>query len=128
MVGSQRKGVVMRAKYIKDNDRRQPEEISRLIGLVVEQATVDVDVRQGELVGQWASVAPGDWSLATPVGVRNGTLLVTVSDGAAASLLRYQIKSLLDAIQDRFGGGVCHAVRLKVVPPNRPTAHKDKGM
>ena len=106
----------MRAKYVSYGKRREPEEISKVIGSVIENATVDVDVRQGELVAEWSSFVPSDWALGTPVGVRDGTLLVTVPDGARASRLRYQEKALLSAIAERFGADVCTRVRLKVVP------------
>ncbi|MGI9584988.1 MAG: DUF721 domain-containing protein [Acidimicrobiia bacterium] len=106
----------MRAKYVNYDKRRQPEEISSVIGSVIENATVDVDVRQGELVAEWSTFVPEDWTRGTPIGVRDGTLLVTVPDGASASLLRYQERALLEAIQERFGSDVCTRIRLKVVP------------
>ena len=85
----------MRAKYLGDGERRQPEEISRVIGSIIEHSQVDVDIRQGDLVAEWGDIAPGDWARGTPIGVRDGTLLVTVRDGATASLLRYQHQALL---------------------------------
>jgi predicted nucleic acid-binding Zn ribbon protein len=103
-----------RAKYLGHGDRSDPQEISDLLGRLMEQATVPVDIRQGELVDAWGDVAPGEWALATPIGVRDGTLLVTVPDGATASLLRYQIESLLGAIEERYGPGLVAAVRLRV--------------
>lgn len=104
----------MRAKYLGDGERRQPEEISRVIGSIIERSQVDVDIRQGDLVAEWADVAPGDWARATPVGVRDGTLLVTVPDGALASLLRYQHQPLLDAITASHGSGLVRGVRVRV--------------
>ena len=116
----------MRAKYVSYGKRREPEEISKFIGSVIENATVDVDVRQGELVGEWSTFVPSDWTLGTPVGVRDGTLLVTVPDGATASRLRYQEKALLTAIGERFGTDVCRRVRLKVVPRTADGESADK--
>lgn len=116
----------MRAKYVSSGKRREPEEISNVIGSVIENATVDVDVRQGELVAEWGTFVPSDWTLGTPIGVRDGTLLVTVPDGAMASQLRYQERALLAAIGERFGTDVCRRVRLKVVPPRSDGESADK--
>lgn len=104
----------MRAKYLGQGDGKQPEEISDVIAKVIEGATVPVDLRHGEIVESWAEIAPGDWLHGTPVGVRDKTLLVAVPDGATGSLLTYQAKALIDAIEARFGGGLVTSVRLKV--------------
>lgn len=104
----------MRAKYLNTDGDRQPKEISDIIGTIIEQASVDVDIRQGDLVSRWGEIVPRDWLLGTPVGVREHTLLVTVPDGATASLLRYQTKAALDAIEARFGQGFVRNIRLSV--------------
>lgn len=106
----------MRAKYLQGTPRSQPEEISNVIGSIIENTAVDVDMRHGALVDEWASFAPGDWLLGTPVGVREKTLLVVVPDGATASLLRYQTRPLMDAISQRYGGSVIASVRMSVDP------------
>ncbi len=124
MVGARWEGVLMRAKYLGDDDRRQPEEISDVIASVIEGATVSVDLRHGELVERWGEVVPGDWALGTPVGVRDTTLLVAVPDGATGSLLTYQSKVLIEAIDRVFGTGLVTAVRLKVdrtLSPRNPS-------
>ncbi len=107
----------MRAKYLGDGDGRQPEEISKLLGSIIERTQVDVDIRQGELVAGWSEIAPGEWALATPVGVRDRTLLVTVPDGHTATLLRYQHQSLLDAVAEAHGSDLIASVRVRVERP-----------
>ena len=108
----------MRAKYWNPGDRRRdPEEISDLIGGVLEQVSVDADVRHGDIIDRWDRFAPGDWRNAKPVGVREGRLLVVVPDGATASLLRYQIGPLLSAIEDHIGAGIVRDVKLSVESP-----------
>ncbi len=104
-----------RAKYLRyDDGRREPSEISEVIGSIIENATVAVDLRHTELVEQWSEIVPGDWVLGTPIGVRDGTLLVTVPDGATATLLRYQERSLTQALEARFGPDLVASVRVSV--------------
>ena len=115
----------MPAKYLRHDDRRQPEEISSVLGSIIEHTSVEVDVRHGDLVGEWTDFAPGDWHLGTPVGVRDRTLLVTVPDGATASLLRYQTGTLVTAIGDRYGAGLVTGVRLRVARAERPGSPRE---
>lgn len=105
----------MRAKYFGGKKPRQPAEISEVLGSIIEKASVGIDVRHGQLVSEWESFAPDDWvTFGKPVGVRDGTLLVSVDDGSAATVLRYQIEDLKSAIEERFGSGVVSSVRVKV--------------
>ncbi len=103
-----------RAKYLNTNPRRQPTEISVILGRVIEGAAVGVDVRQTEMVDRWCDFVPTDWTLGNPVGVRDGVLLVEVLDGTTASVLRYQVDPLMRAIADEFGSGLVRSVRVKI--------------
>lgn len=85
-----------------------------MIGSIIEGTSVDVDLRHGEIADRWADFVPSDWCLGVPVGVKEKTLLVAVPDGATASLLQYQIRPLVTAIEDTFGTGVVSGVRLVV--------------
>ena len=106
-----------RAKYLSyDDGRREPSEISEVIGSIIENATVSVDLRHSELIERWGDIAPGDWTLGTPIGVRDETLLVAVPDGATATLLRYQTHALMQALQARFGADLVRSVRVTVDP------------
>jgi Dna[CI] antecedent, DciA len=104
----------MRAKYLNTNPQREPQEISDVLGAVIEGATVGIDVRHAEIVARWGAFAPGDWSSATPIGVRDQVLLVEVSDGSVASLLRYQTTQLLSAISEDCGEGLVRSVRIRI--------------
>ncbi len=105
----------MRAKYLGYEKRREPTEISDVLGSVIERASVNIDVRQGELIGRWKDVVSADWAEATtPIGIRDNALLVEVENGTAASLLRYQIPSLIKAISEEFGGDLVTSVKLRV--------------
>jgi hypothetical protein len=104
----------MRAKYLKTGNKRQPTEISEILGKVIEIAAVGVDVRQADLIERWVDLVPQDWALSTPVGVRDEVLLVEVTNGTAASVLRYQMDPLLRAIADEFGPGLVRSVRVTI--------------
>lgn len=104
-----------RAKYLGYGNRRQPEEISEVLGAVIERVSVNIDVRQGDLIARWAEVAPGDWvRVATPIGIRDLTLLVEVADGTGGSLLKYQIQALIDAISTEYGDDLVTSIKLRV--------------
>ncbi|MEE8485370.1 MAG: DUF721 domain-containing protein [Acidimicrobiia bacterium] len=105
----------MRAKYLSYEKKNDPTEISEVLGRLIEKASVRIDVRQGELIQRWSEIAPSDWSeVATPIGIRERTLLVEVQSGTAASLLKYQKQQLLGAIVDAFGNDLVSAVRIRV--------------
>jgi len=104
----------MRAKYLKTGHKKQPEEISEILGQVIESVAVGVDVRQAELIARWSDLVPADWALGTPVGVRDEVLLVEVTDGTTASVLRYQVDPLMRAISDEFGSGLVRSVRVTI--------------
>lgn len=116
MVGPRWKGVRMRAKYYSEKEPNQPTEISEVLGSIIEKATVGIDVRHGQIVTDWESFAPPDWvTFGRPIGVRDYTLLVEVSDGSAATLLRYQLGDLMTIIDERFGPAMVTHVRIRVV-------------
>ncbi len=114
MVGTRWEGRVMRAKYLQTGKKSQPEEISEILGQVIESVAVGVDVRQAELIARWSDIVSADWALGTPVGVRDEVLLVEVKDGTIASVLRYQLDPLIRAISDEFGSGLVRSVRVTI--------------
>jgi hypothetical protein len=117
MVGEGWKGVRVRAKYYRrdGSKRKQPTEISDVLGSIIEKASVGIDVRHGLLVADWELFAPDDWvTFGRPVGVRDQALLVEVSNGSAATLLRYQTADLVSAIDERFGTGIVKAVKVRI--------------
>ena len=89
-----------------------------MLGSIIERASGSIDIRQGELIRQWADVVPGDWkSVARPIGIREESLLVEVENGTAGSLLKYQTQQLVDAITKEFGSGLVSSVRLRISRP-----------
>jgi hypothetical protein len=105
----------MRAKYYGQKEPEKPVEISEVLGTIIEKAAVGIDVRHGQLVSDWEAFAPDDWvTFGRPVGIRDHQLLVEVSDGSAATLLRYQITDLMNVIEIRYGQGIVTAVKVRV--------------
>lgn len=105
----------MRAKYLSYGKRREPTEISDVLGKLIERASVRIDVRQGELIERWSTIAPGDWpAAARPIGIKEKILLVEVENGTAGSLLKYQKTQLIEAICNVFGEDLVVDVRLRV--------------
>jgi len=114
LVGQRWEGRMMRAKYLNTKNTNEPLEISEVLGKVIENAAVGVDIRHADMIGRWESFVPPDWCSGTPVGIRNRILLVEVSDGTTASLLRYQMVSLIGAITKEYGEDLVRSVRIKI--------------
>lgn len=118
----------MRARYYTgDDDRREPAAITEVLGTIIEQ--VAAAPAAGAIVEQWSELAPERWVEAgRPIGIRRGVLLVEVSNGADATLLRHDTGRLLARIAERFGEGSVEAVRVRVSPgPSRPETPENQG-
>lgn len=111
----------MRAKYYRTEPAsRDPEDITDLLGAIIEKAGSGADRPASTLVNEWDHIVPERWrDQSRPVGIRQGVLLVEVPSGAAATLLRHDTASLLSGISQRFGPGVVEAVRVRVAEPRR---------
>ena len=67
------------------------------------------------LADEWSEVAGEPFAeLSRPASFGAGELVLEVSDGAAASLLKYHIGSLVERISERYGRGTVNTVRIKV--------------
>lgn len=77
---------------------------------------------QAALVEEWSEIAGDTFGrMSRPAGLEDGELVVVVSDGTTATLLRYRVGELLDRLADRFGPGSVTSVRIAVEgPKNRP--------
>lgn len=106
----------MRAKYYGgDEPRREPEEITEVLGSIIERVGTGAKPAAATLVDEWDVIAPDRWRTeARPVGIRRGVLLVEVRSGAAATLLRHDTTALLERVADHLGGGVVNAVKFRV--------------
>lgn len=67
------------------------------------------------LADEWAeSVGEPFASLSEPVGYREGELVISVADGAAASLLKFRVGDLVERLGERYGPGTVTSVRIRV--------------
>lgn len=107
---------MVRAKYYGGEEpRRDPEEITEVLGSIIERVGGGTGQAGATLVAEWDAIVPERWrEEARPVGIRGGVLLVEVSSGAAATLLRHDTAALLSRVSERFGVGVVEAVRVRV--------------
>ncbi len=67
------------------------------------------------LVKDWVELAGDPWAdTATPVGWRDGVLVVEVGDGTTATLLRYEAEALMKRLTKGLGGALVTAIRIRV--------------
>ena len=86
------------------------EVLDRILGDIGLARPVDV----AYLVEHWEEVAGPPWAeRSQPVHLRDGELVVEASDGAAASLLRYQGAALVARLEDVLGQGLVTSVRVR---------------
>jgi hypothetical protein len=104
----------MRAKYYRaDDERSEPTPITEVLGTIIER--VAAAPAATAIVDEWDTIAPQRWvEEGRPVGIRRGVLLVEVSSGGAATVLRHDTGRLLARIAERCGEGVVDAVRVRV--------------
>ena len=106
----------MRAQYYREEEpRKEPEEITDLLGSIIAQAGRGASPDASTLVSEWDALVPPRWRrVARPVGIRHGVLLVEVDSAATATLLRHDTADLLQGISAHFGEGLANAVKLRV--------------
>ena len=98
-----------------DGTPRELEEITDLLGAIVERVGGRAGLPAADLVAAWDQVVPQRWrSRSRPIGIRQGVLLVEVPSGADATLLGHDTAAVLSEISRRYGPGVVDAVRLRV--------------
>jgi len=95
--------------------RHDLEPIGKDLDALLERMGMPTSLSLVELVENWDTVAGEPFAgMAEPVGLKDGELVVQVPDGAAASLLRYRVGSLLDRLRSHFGEGSIDRVRIRV--------------
>lgn len=72
------------------------------------------------LVEEWDSIAGEPFAtMARPAGFSDGELLVEVSDGSAASIMKYRAGALLDRLRESLGDGIVERIRIRVGNPKK---------
>ena len=91
----------------------------RRVGTGVERMLRDMGMPEmfdiATMVAKWPEIAGEPFgSLSVPDSFGSGVLTLSVADGVAASLLKYQVGDLIGRLAGRFGEGVVTSVRLRV--------------
>jgi predicted nucleic acid-binding Zn ribbon protein len=96
------------------------ERVGDGLEAVLRRLGMPAPLHLGRLVEEWAVLAGEPWaSRATPVGLRDGELVVEVGHGTDATLLKYQVGDLLERLQRGLGAPLVQAVRIRVGGPGR---------
>ncbi len=67
------------------------------------------------VLADWDTLVPEVWrEHGRPIRLERGELVVALPDGATASLLRFRVGELMDAINGAFGSDEVTAVRVTV--------------
>ena len=97
------------------NGKRNPEPVGALLDGVLRRLGVARPVGVTQLVSDWPTIAGEPWaSRSRPVGLRDGVLSVEVADSTAATLLKYDAKSLVSRLEKSLGKGLVTEVRVQV--------------
>jgi len=97
-----------------------PAPIRDVLDEVLRRLGVGRPLDAAQLVAEWDDVAGEPWAgRSRPASLEGGELVVEAFDGAAASLLRYQVAALIDRLDERLGQGLVTAVRVRVAAPRR---------
>lgn len=102
-----------------------PEEIARtnrakaagsVMPGILKELRIDNRRAEVEVVKVWNSlIDPNIVAHAQPVGLRNGTLFVTVDSSAwLAEIVRYRRKEILDRLQHSFGREVIAKISFRI--------------
>lgn len=89
---------------------------------VLRRLGVPAGLDPAALLAEWEEIAGEPFgSMSQPGGFSSGELTLVVSDGAAATLLKYRLGDLIERLESRFGPGTVTSVRIRVGgSKNRP--------
>ena len=91
------------------------DPIGEMLAPLLERLGIRTPDTAARLATEWAALAGEPWaSQARPVGLRDGELVVEVTDAAAASVLRYRTGELLRHLDAGLGEGTVDVVRIRV--------------
>lgn len=92
-----------------------PQSIDELLDELLQALGVARPVDVAQLVEKWAELAGEPWGdRSRPVLLKDGELLVEVTDGTAATLLKYRQSDLVERLGDKLGRGLVNTVRVRI--------------
>ena len=98
----------------------EPAPIRHVLDKVMRQLGVAQPVDVARLVAEWDETVGDPWAgRSRPASLEGGELVVEAFDGAAASLLRYQVADLRKRLDDVLGQGLVTSIRVRVATPGR---------
>lgn len=103
------------------------EELSSVLREVLGQGALRDGVPLGRLVRGWgAAVGPDLAAQTSPVGLRQGDLVVAASTPAWAAQVRFLSTELVDRANETLGSDVVRSVRVVVRPEaSKPLGHSN---
>lgn len=100
---------------MRERRRSEPVPLSDMLDSLLAQLGAARAPDLSRLLAGWEDLAGEPWaSRARPIKLAGGELVVEVSDGATASLLKYQALDLIDRCAAEFGPGVVSSVAIRV--------------
>ncbi len=91
------------------------EPIAKDVEALLERLGMPAALDLATLTGDWDRVAGEPFAgVSRPAGFEDGNLVVEVADGAAATLLKYRLGSLLDRLAEEFGEDAVRRIRIRV--------------
>lgn len=92
--------------------------ISDGLSEILTRLGIPADLDLSTLVEDWSRIAGDPFgSMSAPAGYRDGELVLSVSDGTAASLLKFRVGELIERLDEHFGKGAVTSVRIVVGRP-----------
>jgi len=101
---------------IEEGRKNRTKSASDVLPDVLKELRIDNRRAEAEIVKVWNDlIDPNIVAHAQPVGVRKGTLFVTVdSNPWLAEIVRYRRKEILDRLQHSFGRDVISKISFRV--------------
>lgn len=100
---------------------RDLEQVGKDVDRLLERMGMPPAVDLSMLVERWSElVGEAIGEVSRPVLLEGTELTVDAADGPTASLLKYRIGPLLDALREHLGEGVVEAVKIRVARRKKP--------
>jgi hypothetical protein len=103
-------------KATEESRRNRSKSVGAVLPSILSELRIDNRRAEAEIVKVWNDlIDPTIVAHAQPVGVRKGTLFVTVDSSAwLAEIVRYRRKEILDRLQHSFGRELIARISFRV--------------